>query len=292
MSKRFEYTPILGWSISRYDLFQICKRKYYYNYYGKFDPDIPFNKIKSLKDMTSIPLSIGIIVHITIKALLERLIRTEDSIDEERFYDYAKRKTEEYFNFHTFMETYYGDRKNLETTKIYEKVKLSLSNFIKSDRFNWLLIEAIPNKNNWIIEPPGFGETRIEGMKAYCKVDFLFPVDNNTYIIDWKTGKHEKEKHTKQLIGYTSWASSNLEIDTDKIIPIIAHLQPEYSEIQLSLNNCDIEEFINLVQYETKEMHKLCSNIEENIPKEKEFFNKTSNNTICIYCNFKELCHK
>jgi hypothetical protein len=34
--KQFPYTPILGWSMSRFNLFSICKRKYYYHYYNKF----------------------------------------------------------------------------------------------------------------------------------------------------------------------------------------------------------------------------------------------------------------
>ena len=37
MLKQFEFTPILGWSASRYDTFKSCQRRYYYTYYAKYD---------------------------------------------------------------------------------------------------------------------------------------------------------------------------------------------------------------------------------------------------------------
>ncbi len=291
MIKRFDYTPILGWSISRYDVFQMCKRQYYYSYYGKYDLDIPIKKINSLKIMTSIPLSIGIIVHNTIKVLLERLRKSEDSINEERFFDFVNRKMIGYCESNVFMEVYYNEIELLKTEKVLKKVKLSLDNLSSSNRFQWLLKKAIYNKNKWIIEPKGYGETRIKGMKAYCKVDFLFPVEDDIFIFDWKTGRLDNSKHKHQLIGYASYASYHFDKDPTKIIPIIAYLQPEYRETELSLNEFDIQEFTSRVKFETEEMYEFCINIEENIPTDKEVFAQTSNSAICNYCNYRELCN-
>ena len=81
-----------------------------------------------------------------------------------------------------------------------------------------------------MIEPPGYGQTEINGLKAYCKVDFLFPVEDMIYIMDWKTGKADTDKHTKQMIGYSAWASYHFEHAPEKIQPIIAYLKPDYSE--------------------------------------------------------------
>ena len=33
--KQFPFTPILGWSSTRYDMFSLCRRRYFYHYYGK-----------------------------------------------------------------------------------------------------------------------------------------------------------------------------------------------------------------------------------------------------------------
>ena len=38
---RYEYSDILGWSVSRYDKFCLCRRQYYYDYYGKYDAEFP-----------------------------------------------------------------------------------------------------------------------------------------------------------------------------------------------------------------------------------------------------------
>ena len=54
--KEFEYTAILGWSSTRYDIFSECKRKYYYQYYAKFDKEYQKHNIDFLKGLTSIPM--------------------------------------------------------------------------------------------------------------------------------------------------------------------------------------------------------------------------------------------
>ena len=288
--KKFEFTPILGWSVSRYDLFQLCKRKYYYNYYAKFDPYIPRQKIDQLKKLTSIPLEVGNVVHDVNKVLLERLKKTEKEIDKQRFYDYTRRKTEEYCAAKQFAELYYGEIDRLNLDDIVDKVQVSLANFLESERFDWLFKVALKTKGIWIIEPPGFGETRIDGMKAYCKVDFLFPVEDGLFIIDWKTGKPDAIKHKKQMIGYATWASFHFSQDPARISPIISYLFPKYKEFHVEVNEFDIQEFSNQVREETEEMYQFCSVVEENVPVDKELFSKTPITKLCDYCNYRELC--
>lgn len=289
--KKFDYTPILGWSNSRYDKFISCKREYFYRYYSKYDPTYTRKQIGDLKKMTSIPLEIGNIVHDVIEVLLTRLRKTEGEIDKEKFHNYAKRKTKEYCEKKIFSEVFYKEIEKIDSEEIYSKVEISLSNFLESDRFNWLTTEAIRNKSDWIIEPGGFGETRIDEMKAYCKVDFLFPFNDTIYILDWKTGKKDIQKHNRQLKGYSAWASYHFSKDPTNIIPIIAYLRPTYSEMEVINNEFDLEEFTNQVLKETEEMYSLCSNVNENIPKDKEAFVKTHNRIYCDYCNFRELCN-
>ena len=62
-------------------------------------------------------------------------------------------------------------------------------------RFKWIKDTAISAKDNWIIEPSGYGESRLDGMKLYCKVDFLIPFDGRIVILEWKTGKKNEENH-------------------------------------------------------------------------------------------------
>jgi hypothetical protein len=290
--KRFSYTDILGWSVSRYDKFLMCKRAYYYDYYSRFDTEFPKSKIQSLKQMTSLALEAGNIVHDVIKTLLERLLRTEQPINIEKFIEFARKKTEEACSLKIFTEAYYKEVPSMPYKQVFAGVEKSLKNFISSERYQWILKKAISNKSGWVIEPPGFGETRINGLKAYCKVDFLFPVDGTTIILDWKTGKQDERKHRKQLIGYSTWASYHFGVPSDKIDSIVVYLSPEYKELRFAVSEADMQEFISQVDKETKEMYAYCTTIEQNIPKPKEQFEMTSRTYLCGYCNYRELCNK
>jgi len=290
MLKNFSYTPILGWSVSRYGLFESCKRKYYYTYYGKYDPAYSRQKIDELKSMTSIPLEIGNIVHDINKALLERLQKSEQEIDQNSLFDFARKKTEEYCRSKKFAEIYYDEIKELDMEDLFGKVKVSLGNFLNSTRLHWLTKEAVSDKSKWLIEPPGFGETRLGGLKAYCKVDFLLPLGDTLFILDWKTGKADPVKHGKQLLGYAAWASFHFQTDSARINPIIVYLYPDYEERRVDISELDIRGFTDRVQRETEEMYEFCADVKENIPRSKEIFSKTDKKKFCNYCNFREFC--
>ena len=287
--KRFTFSPKLGWSVSRYNLFETCKRQYYYNYYAKYDPEYPVKKILALKNMTSIPLEVGNIVHDVNKTLLERLRITAKHIDEKKFYDYARKMTESYVQAKTFQEVYYGRIKTVHTEAVFEKVQISLENLLNSDRMAWLTDRAMPKKDEWLIEPPGYGETRIGGMKAYCKVDFLFPVNDRLFIMDWKTGKPDPKKHRKQMVGYAAWAAYHFDKDPGQISPIVAYLHPCYEEIEIKVRSLDLEAFAKEARRETVLMQKFCKDVQKNIPKDKKSFTPTKSK-LCHYCNFRALC--
>jgi CRISPR/Cas system-associated exonuclease Cas4 (RecB family) len=288
--KRFQYTDILGWSVSRFDKFSMCKRQYYYDYYGKYDMEFGRAKITALKAMTSTALETGNVIHDVLKAFLERLLRAEAPINGAKFLDYGAKKASEYCAAKIFAEVYYGDVPSINIESITANVRLGLSNFLQSERSRWIVEKALSNKSGWVIEPPGFGETRIDDMKAYTKVDFLFPVEGRIYILDWKTGKPDERKHAKQLIGYTTWASYHFGKQASDISPITAYLLPVYTEMAVKADNLDIEKFKVSVKTETEQMYSYLKDIERNIPKAKQEFAKTENTRVCGFCNYREFC--
>ncbi|MEO0293647.1 MAG: PD-(D/E)XK nuclease family protein [candidate division WOR-3 bacterium] len=290
MIEKFQYTPILGWSFRRYEIFKMCKRQYFYEYYPKFDDFYSEYKIKELKALTSIPLSIGIITHKIIAIILKRLMRSEREININKLWEFVKEEIERYCKNNTFSEIYYGETKKLNKEKLFSSIKLSLENLLDSNRFNWIKENAIKNKKNWIIDPPGYGEFRLSGIKLYCKVDFLFPFEDNFYIIDWKTGKEDIKKHKKQLMGYLWWGIYHLQKEPKKFLTISAYLTPEYSEKEIKFKEYELENFIYNVKKETEEMFSFCKDIEQNIPIPKEKFEKTSKKKICSFCNYREIC--
>jgi len=289
--KSFGFTPILGWSSTRYEIFSECKRKYYYQYYAKFDKEYQRQKIDFLKGLTSTPMEIGNISHDLIKDVLERLKKSTAPIDKQKFEVHVKNvvksKTKK-----NFFEIYYKEQEKIEVEQLFLKTHVSLLNFLESERFEWIKKSAISEIDNWIIEPQGFGESRLDGLKLYCKVDFMFPSGEKIIILDWKTGKKNEEKHSNQLVGYAAWASFHLDRKATNIEPIIVYLYPEYAEISLKPTDVELINYKEKIFSQTEEMYGFCENYEENTPLDKEEFPMLEDSTYCKYCNYKELCHR
>ncbi|MDR3243468.1 MAG: PD-(D/E)XK nuclease family protein [Elusimicrobiota bacterium] len=287
--KKFPFTAILGWSASRCDKFRICRRQYFYEYYAPHDKETPIEKIQFLKKLTSRALETGNIVHDIIRDILLRYQKSAKPLNKEKFLKYAYDLTNKYCNDKTFYESYYGTE-IVSADEIFVKVKSVLDNFLDSARFKWIQENALSESAHWIIEPGGYGETRINNTKAFCKVDFLFPLKDKIYILDWKTGKQDEKKHTKQLVGYSLWASFHFEKSAQDIEPIIVYLFPQYLERSVNINDEIINDFSKTVEEETKEMYDYLLDIEKNIPKDKKEFPKAENSFFCKYCNYRELC--
>ena len=298
MIRKFSYSNILGWSHSRYNTFQTCKRKYYYTYYSKWDDPEKRIKINTLRSLTSIPLEIGNVAHKIIYDLLKRMQKTAAPIDQERFESYTKAKAKELFSAKIFQEKYYEELDEIDfDNRIYAPVMEALTNFLESDRLEWLFSVGIKTKDAWYLpsendEDRDFGECRIDGMKAYCKVDCLFPVGDELHVIDWKTGKFNQYSHASQLKGYAAWASFHFEKTYDQIKPTAVYLLPEYTEHSVTVQESDIEDFATRVRTQTDEMYEMCEDKDDNIPLAKSEFPLTDNQRICDYCNFRELCDR
>jgi len=291
--KHFEYAPILGWSLTRYETFISCKRQYFYHYYGKHDSEVDQRKLKKLRDLTSVPLEIGNVVHESIATLLGRLTKQPNKpVDVERFLSYASNKIDDSVRYRSYAEVYYHERDTIAPGDLLPNVEQSLSNLLESDRYIWLTQDAIESRDHWLVDPPGYGETRIDGLKAYCKVDFLFLLREMLHILDWKTGKHREQRHSAQLRGYAAWAAYHYDRNLNQISPVIAYLLPEYQEADVHLNEYDLEDFARRVRQETTEMYSYCRDVEENIPLDKRSFSLTDNSFTCRYCNYREFCDR
>jgi len=292
MPKRYPFTPALGWSVTRYDTFTICKREYYYQYYTKYERDVPQQRLAFLKMLTSIPLEVGNVVHDTIATLLHRLRRSTAPINTNDVFAYSYNMIDRAAENKPFYEVHYGGRERIDPEDLKVKVAGCLQNFFDSKRYSWLFEDAVLHKDQWLIEPADFGEIRVNGLKAYCKVDFLFPTKDGTlYVLDWKTGGSNVKKHTRQMKGYMLYARQLNDTDPLQVKPVVAYLSGRYSELEIPIFQGDLDDFAAAISSETREMHEYCSNIEENIPKPKEAFTPQQS-ALCAYCNYREICDK
>ncbi len=145
-------------------------------------------------------------------------------------------------------------------------------------------------RDQWVIEPDTYGETRIGGIKAYCNFDFLVPLDGRVHIIDWKAGKQDERKYGRQLLAYATGAAGIYGVGPEQIEAVVAYVLPRYTEQRLNLDDADIAGFTETVRRETQEMRALCSDVENNLPEAKEEFPMTEYRGLCGYCVFRELC--
>ena len=292
MIKKFAFTQQLGWSISRFDIFSTCKRKYYYNYYSKFDQDFKHSEIDELKKLTTEALTIGSLVHDLIEKILHRLKVSNTEINLIKFEQVVEKLCTEYCKNKQFFEVYYKQKEAIDIVALKNKILELVYRFIKTERYEWIRNLPEDSKLKWIIEPDGYGETRINGMKAYCKVDFMLPVNNDVYILDWKTGKEDFTKHKKQLIGYSLFANYHFNKSFDKIIPILVYLKDSYQEVIANITPQEVLDFEETAKMESLEMKTLNEDVEKNTPLPKEVFKMINNDKICAWCEFKKLCNK
>ncbi|MDR0304111.1 MAG: PD-(D/E)XK nuclease family protein [Chitinispirillales bacterium] len=292
----YPFTKMLGWSNSRYDLFCQCKRKYLYFYYPASFANLEA-KVKELKKLTTIPLEIGNLYHDMMEVFLERLQKSDSPINEEKLFGFVDDLCEKKLSQKVFFENYYKTC-TVDFGKINEKVKFCMKNFLISPILNFLNSIEMPQRQSFLIEAGSkmngkkyFGETRINGLKAFCKMDFIFIRDEKVYIIDWKTGKKDENKHTKQLLAYALAAKGlNSEIKSGEIFPKSVYVSETYGELALEATDEKLADFAESVRNETEEMQSFCLNVEENIPLPVESFEKTPNESVCKMCEFRELC--
>lgn len=287
----YPYTPILGWSVTRYDTFSSCRRQYYYSYYHKHDREFGPQRIARLRAMVSVPLQIGTVTHDCIATILNRLLREPSvPVDHERLAAFVGRKAAAAHAGKQYAEIHYGERDEVSPEDIAAPTRQAITSLTSSDRFRWLTEQAAHPAGEWVVDTEGYGETRVDGLKAYCKVDFLVPAVGRLHILDWKTGKEREEKHTVQLRGYAAWASHRFGVSPEAILPIVAYLLPEYREVSVELNQYDMQDFASLVRNQTREMYALCSDVEQNLPLPKDRFPLTTVESLCAWCNYRELC--
>lgn len=289
--KRFPFTPILGWSASRYDTFSICKRRYFYQYYAKYDPEITRSRIDAFRHLVSVPLEIGGVVHHVIETLFNRLRKSQELIDQDKLFAYARDATESHLHSKAFDEVVYHQMDEVTLDDLYPKIEICLRNLVESERFDWLTGVATQSADQWIVDPPGFGEARLEGEKVYFKVDFLIPLGGLLHILDWKTGKRDPSKHRKQLMGYATWASYHFELPAERVRPTIAYLFPDYEEVAETFSGDDLKSFAVQIRAERDEMYRFCRDPDSNIPLDKSAFPTIEDQRICSYCSFRALCY-
>ena len=287
----YSFTPQIGWSNTRSETFRSCKRRYFYQYYARFAVDVPQAHLQRLRALSTAAMTIGLAVHDILATLLRRLLRSSAPIDRQRLAAFSEQTITSLLSNSELMETYYQQQPAPEPTALLAIVCQCLDRFLASERYQ-RLVAALRTDPAFLIEPPGYGESRLREMKIYAKVDCLFITDNTTVIIDWKTGRQDHAKHLRQLLGYAAWAEHNLQVSPERIVCVASYFQPAYAEIEKRPTAEEISALAREVEAELAQMQRFCADPDRNIPLTIDAFAQTENLQVCRHCAFRELCDR
>jgi len=294
------------WSVSRDQSFRECQRAYYYHYYGSWggwEDDAPedVRKLYVLKNVKTMPMWAGSVVHETIAEALNRYARKQTPIRTGELQAAARQKLRNGWleavnrewlrspkktNLH---ELYYGDGKTApreQTERIKERVYDCLAAFAESSLLSEIL--AVPYVDWKPVDQ--LDSFSLHGLKVWCAIDFAY-VDpaGHLRILDWKTGAEREAALKTQLACYALYAAQEWYTPLDKI----------------RLYGCFLREKARLSEYEAApellvdaqdrivtsaaEMREKLVDVEANAAREDDF-PYCEDERACVRCNFKEVC--
>jgi CRISPR/Cas system-associated exonuclease Cas4 (RecB family) len=288
----FSWEP--GWSFSRMNTLRSCLRMYWYEYYGKrFAPEHEKNRIMELSQLSRVPFELGNAVHQTIAEILKDLQINGKVISLEEAKDTAVNKFEILVSNRPLVEKRLGIiLSEEEIEKIHGQIKTSMTTFYGT---KWLtMMQAMPRKtwNDWLIDPPGYGEFRIEGRKAYAKPDLVFGYkDGRHYLVEWKSGKPHRDQNLVQVQAYLFYANDIMGIPLESTVGVVQYLTyPSEKPIEVEGRLVNPMEMKNKIISELKLIESLCEDVATNTPKPIGHFAKATEPGYCELCKYREIC--
>ena len=294
------------WSFSRHRTFTTCERKYYYNYYGNWGgwdakADEEVKKLYMLKNMTSLPMLAGSLVHNEVERILKSVrngwnFAQEDSEKNiittfKRSWSQSKNKDwvkNVKHNTNLFEHYYEQEISNDRLFEIRDIMIDSIKGFYDSDSFAFIKTLAI---TEWLsIE--ALDSFEIEDTKIWVKLDFAARHGERAYIYDWKTGKEVKEDEN-QLAVYTLYAMEKWDVEMKQVRLFDVYLMKQIP-VKVKPSVALINNVMQIIQQSIEGMKSLLDDVSENkasIGKFPKVNDATEDSWPCSYCNFKEVCY-
>ncbi len=304
MSRRLE--NIFSWSVSRARLFEECQRAYYYQYYGSWggweaDAAPEIRQLYILKNIASMPMWAGSIVHETIADALKRFARDGHHIAAGELQARARQKLRAGWieavnrrwlqapkrtNLH---ELYYGNGKTLpaeQTERIKARVYNALEHFATSEILQQIL--AAPYVDWKPVDQ--LDSFSLQGLKVWCAVDFAY-IDpaRQLRIIDWKTGADTGETIRTQLACYALYAAEKWFTPIEDVRLYAVFLGDNDHVREYACSAEDLVEAQDRVLTSAAEMRSKLSDVARNAAEEQNF-PCCENERTCRRCNYREVC--
>lgn len=297
----------LTWSVSRDRLFRQCKRAYYYNYYGSWGgwdsgADSRTRKIYILKNMQSLQMWAGGVVHETAAEALRRYAAKHAEIDKNRLFADARKKLRQGWRqavnrewlLHpkktNLFELYYGNGADLpedRTESVKNRVYGCLAEFadspllqeaVRASYLNWKPVDSL---DSFLLD---------QEIKVWCAIDFaFFDQQGSLRIVDWKTGSEHPEELRLQLACYALYAMQEWRTPLERLRLFGVFLGEEGRSSEYQITEPQLRETTSAIKQSINDMRSMLKDPEKNQAREQDF-PPCENDKICARCNFREVC--
>jgi hypothetical protein len=292
-----------SWSKSRDEMFQICPRQYYFNYYAYWDgwdKDAPqrTRQIYILKKLENRFMWAGGKVHDCIKHTLKNLQRGISVLDVDEIVSITLDQMREEFRSSRekrylvhpktcalFEHEYDLDLPDADWKKMAENVEKCLRNFYSSDIFAML---KDVSKEDWL-EVEDFSSFHLGGTKIWAVIDCSFRTESGVTIIDWKTGRTPTTDVSLQLSCYAMYGREKWGIEPENMRLVEYNLLSDQGA-EFAVTAGEIGDTKSYIRGSIADMQSLLDDVENNTPKEERFFKKVEDDRIRERCNFRKVC--
>jgi hypothetical protein len=295
-----------SWSTSRDSLFEECRRKYYYHYYGSWGgwskrADYVTRTLYVLKNLQSRRQWKGTTVHREIARVLKQLVSTGDltpletslgRVTELMREDFRRSRSGSYWEKEGSLRDealLFEHEYNMNITdeawkKNHEEAIECIRNFYKSDvlkRVKELDRKAVLSIDS--ITPTSFS---FNEEKVYVNLDLAYRIDDGLEIVDWKTGAGESDG--LQFLVYTIYGNEVLKIPLERISVIEYNLLSNEKTTH-RFRQDEIEAAKAHINKSIERMKGLLKDPIENKAVMTDF-PRTEDPRRCESCNFKKIC--
>ena len=290
-----------SWSRTRDGVFQECRRRYYFQYYGAWGgwdagADARTRALYVLKQLGTRQMWAGRLVHEAVERCLLALRAGHALSEASLIEDTVRQMREEWKGSRDgvyrespkrtglFEHEYGVPVRNSEWQALRDHVIRCLRNFHRLP----LLAEVkrVPTERWILIED--IGSFAWDGIRIFTAPDFGYwnQVDR-LQLVDWKTGGNGEDA-ALQLGGYALYALEVLGVELPRVDLLEVNLR-EGSVASHPWNESSLERVREHIRLSARSMKAYLKDPERNIAEEADF-EKTENPRICRWCNFRGVC--
>ena len=305
-----------SWSASRAGTFKGCRRQYMYSYYGAWEGWYknadPFRRqCYILKNMTSLPMLIGSIVHDVIELQLKDFealrdktvdVETEKLVpypnpETDRLYKTALLKLTKGFNQSLgtawkddpkkvirLMEHHRGEDVTADVRDEFKRKTLNcLTNFCN------LFPKLFPcHEKVEFLELEDFQSFELNsGEEVKVKLDLGVKINGQVLLLDWKTGKRNAAIEDQMSV-YAMYAMKKFgfKINEIKCMPVYLDETPCKTE-EMTITMKHVNNVLKTIRKDSAEMIPLHP---AGLELDQSKFPVTKEKWRCNYCNFASIC--